>query len=364
MSGAERELEAMLASAIEEGWFPSFQALVVADGTILFEAVAGFAVREPEPVLASRDTLYDLASLTKPLVTSLLALRLAEEGMLPLGARASNWLEELATPPWTEVTVLDLLVHRAGFQAWAPLYLGARPSLQRYASAAIARGTAHAPGTKVLYSDLAYLVLGALLERVTSTSFADLAEKHVLRHLGGEDLRYLPPAALKPRIAATERGNVWERGLAGADAGDERFRRHLLWGEVHDGNAHGLGGVAPHAGLFGTARAVARAAAAYLPSGPLLAPAGRAPALHCLTEGEGPKRTAAFEVASAPGTAASGGALAVDAVGHTGFTGTSLWLEPARQRIYALLTNRVHPEAKPVAMNEIRRRFHALASRL
>ena len=348
------------------GAFPSYQALVLERGHTLFEAVGGEATVEPTRTTAVATTLYDLASLTKPLVTALLALRLAEEGMLPLEVPVSRWMEELLEPPKDRITVLDLLLHRAGFAAWAPLYLEVKaPILQRYAQAVARRPLESPPGTRVVYSDLGFLVLGALLERVTGHGFAALAGRHVLHPLGIPDLLFLPRGADVARAAATERGNEHERRKAGiADAGDGRFRPgRVLCGEVHDGNAAALGGVAPHAGLFGTSRAVAAVAGEYLRGGTLLGMALKGLAGADLTPGTASHRTAAFELAANPGSAAQG-ALDAEAFGHTGFTGTSVWIEPRRERIYVLLTNRVHPQVRDLNMNAVRRRFHAAAAGL
>jgi len=141
-----------------------------------------------------------------------------------------------------------------------------------------------------------------------------------------------------------------------------KLRRALIWGEVHDHNAYALGGDAGHAGLFGDVRSVLAIAGNFL-KGDFLAPRERRLALRNQTPGEKEARTIGFAMAANEGSAA-GPALSASAVGHTGFTGTSLFIDPDRSRIYLLLTNRMHPNRSNGDLNAIRRRFHALASRL
>jgi len=356
------DLTGLLEARRREGLFPSYQALVVEGTRTLFEAAAGDAVIEPEVHPATLETLYDLASLTKPLVTAMLTMRLVEEGVIALEIPASRWLDLLTDAPFDQITPLELLCHRSGLAAWAPLYLDARPALADTARVALAQPLGCEPGTDVIYSDLGYIVLGALIERATGRPFAEIARRHVTELAGADGIGFVTRDR-RAEVAATERGNRYECRLAGASEDDDRFRSHMLWGEVHDGNAAALGGIAPHAGLFGTARAVARLAAHWIDPAGRLGPASRALARADLTASSPTHRSVAFELASSEGCAASG-VLPGDAIGHVGFTGTSLWIEPDRGRIYVLLTNRVHPSVQPVNMNAVRREFHAAARRL
>jgi CubicO group peptidase (beta-lactamase class C family) len=364
---AETDLARFLDDELEQGTFPSFQAWVSERGEPVFRRTGGLAVVEPERLEASAETLYDLASLTKPLVTALLTLGLAAEGVLALDLPLSRLVGELCTPGLDTLTALDLLTHRSGLSAWAALGLGFRPGahppLQRLVRDIVALPREGEPRSRVVYSDLGYLVLGAALERVTGTALALLWARHIATPLGplaATGFAFPPRPEDRPRTAATERGNEYERHLAGAQASDPHFRREMLWGEVHDGNAALVSGVAPHAGLFGTAAAVERLAREYLPGGTLVGPVARQLALCDLTAGLGSHRTAAWECATSEGSAGFG-VFGDDAVGHSGFTGTSVWLEPSRQRVYVLLTNRVHPAVREVNMTAVRRRFHALA---
>jgi CubicO group peptidase (beta-lactamase class C family) len=166
------------------------------------------------------------------------------------------------------------------------------------------------------------------------------------------------------RIAATETGNVHERELAGpAGDGYNAWRTGVIRGEVHDNNAHTLGGIAGNAGLFGTARAVGRLASLFLPGGPLLGEEERSLFGHNFTRGLEQDRAVGFQLATSPGSSAGSG-IGARGFGHTGFTGTSLWIDPEPRRVVALLTNRVHPRFRDLDMNAVRREFHALAAAL
>jgi CubicO group peptidase (beta-lactamase class C family) len=356
-------LDAFLAGHVAAGAFPGASYLVAAGGRVVVEGAVGDAVREPRTIEATTATLYDLASLTKPLATALCAVRLASAGRLrledPLGRHLPGWRTGDARDA---ITLLDLLTHRSGLAAWDPLYLHARDTDGRIARLR-ALEPAGAPLVNVTYSCPNYILLGLALERTAGEGLADLFEDLVRRPLGGPEILYRPPAAIRPRIAATERGNARERHLAGPAGADyNAWRTEIIWGDVHDNNAHTMGGAAGNAGLFGTARGVAAVASACLPDGPgLLSEEERALFAHDFTPGLDQSRAVGFQIARTPGSSAGPG-LPDDAFGHTGFTGTSLWIDPGGQRILVLLTNRVHPVFRDDDMNAVRREFHLLAS--
>jgi CubicO group peptidase (beta-lactamase class C family) len=318
----------------------------------------GEAVRVPTSEPTSEDTPYDLASLTKPLATALLALLLAEDRGIDLDAPASVWLHELADSPYAETTLSDLAAHRSGLPAWRPLYL----EVSRLAEcvSAIARQSPAGPRGGTLYSDLGYILLGAVLERATGSTLDRLFEDRIARPLGLVSSGF---AAVRPerfaRAAATEIGNEYERELTAGLGGGHAWRTGVLRGEVHDGNAHGLGGVAGHAGLFGTAREVASIALEILD--PWVLPLGTSGRERALRPVAGPgSRSFGWEFAR--DCEAARGALPDDAPGHTGFTGTSVWLEPRSGEVFVLLTNRVHPRVTGIDFQSVRRGFHAIAA--
>jgi CubicO group peptidase (beta-lactamase class C family) len=302
------------------------------------------------------DTLYDLASLTKVVVTTTLAMMLVDAGSLDLEARVSAFFPRFRGPLKERVTIRQLLTHTGGLLWWAPLYKelsGKAAYLERI----VAMDLAYEPGTKSVYSDLGIILLGDVLERLGAAPLDELARRRVLDPLGMKDTLYRPPAALVPRIAPTE---------------NDPWRGRVLRGEVHDENAFALGGVAPHAGLFGTAGDLARLAQMLLDGGThegrRLVSRG---SVELFTERAGiPGVSRALgwdtptdesgrrsSVAGQPGYSSAGSLLSARSFGHTGFTGTSMWMDPQRGLYVILLTNRVHPSRENNHIREVRPRL-------
>jgi CubicO group peptidase (beta-lactamase class C family) len=364
LSGASR-IQDYLRAHVDAGDFPGASYLVAGGGKILAEGALGSAVLRPERIEATTSTLYDLASLTKPIAGALLAAVLASERRMSWDDRVARHLPEWDAPgDAARITVLDLLTHRSGLPAWKPLYLHASGSdeyLERLKRLPLERP----PGERVVYSDPGYILLGFALARSGGAPLDRLFAKTITGPLSLRDLLYRPRGSLRRRIAATEAGNRKERLLAGTEGdGYNGWRTEVAWGEAHDLNARALGGISAHAGLFGTARAVFRVAQEFLGTrNGLLDERQRQLMTTDLTAGLGEARSAAFVIASGPGAPAGGG-LSSRSFGHTGFTGTSLWIDPDSRRIYVLLTNRVHPEFREIDMNAIRRGFHEVAAAL
>jgi CubicO group peptidase (beta-lactamase class C family) len=247
---------------------------------------------------------------------------------------------------------------------WRPLYLFAGDRAGRIEWLRRVP-LAYPPRSGVTYSCLGYILAGFALEAAGGASLDRLFADRIARPIGLRDLLYRPSGADRPRIAATETGNCRERSLAGEPGeGYNGWRTGLIWGEVHDTNARTLGGVAGNAGLFGTARAIHALAVRLLDTGGGLLRPGDLPLLRCsVTPGMSEQRAVGFQLASTPGSSAGSG-LSPASFGHTGFTGTSLWIDPEAGRIYILLTNRIHPRYQPHDMQSVRREFHMLAARL
>ncbi|HEV7474315.1 MAG TPA: serine hydrolase, partial [Pyrinomonadaceae bacterium] len=221
------------------------------------------------------------------------------------------------------------------------------------------------PGTRVVYSDLGFVTLGLLLERTARRSLAELAAMEVFQPLNLKRTFFNPEVAMQTGIAASELGNAYERQTcAGGYASDyKNWRQGLIWGEVHDGNAHFLGGAAGHAGLFSTAADTLTLASQFHASlTKLLEPKTCELFRTNLTTGLEEARSFGWQLAATKDSAA-GVDLPPDSFGHSGFTGTSCWNDPARQRTMILLTNRTHARALPFAnINSVRRQFHSLAA--
>lgn len=365
MRSRAARIDEYLRERVAAGDFPGACYLVAEGDRILAESALGHAVLVPRKIPATLETIWDLASLTKPLAAGVLAALLRSSGALRLQDTLARHLPAWGTAAERAgITLLDLLTHRSGLPAWHPLYLHAAEG-DREARLAWLRDCAPArpSGTTVVYSCLGYILLGFAMERIAGMPLDRLFREKVTRPLGLADLSFRPDAGERRRIAATEEGNERERSLAGP-AGDRYngWRTGMIWGEVHDNNARTLGGVAANAGLFGTARAVYQVARETIGSGRgLLGEEERAQLGANQTAGSGEDRSAGFQLASSPGCSA-GPALSRSAFGHTGFTGTSLWIDPETRRICILMTNRVHPRFRDIDMNAIRRAFHEVAA--
>lgn len=377
MANPSQIISTYLQSEIERGSFPGAQYAIGEDQLIIAEDALGLAVVEPERVPTTLETIYDLASLTKPLVTALLIVRFVERGLLDLNAPVAGYLDEFADAGTREITLLELLTHTSGLPNWRPLYLEAQT--REDVPAAIARilieqDTACLPD--VIYSDLTYVLLGFVLERVSGERLDRLAEREIFSPLGLKRTAFNPPRDWLREIAATEMGQDFECANAAATLRysivsshphavspsplSHQWRRDVIRGEVHDGNANFMGGVAGHAGLFSTAREVFRIANQCLAGSKLLKPESLHLFRDNLTPNCSTSRSIAWILAETKDCSA-GPALPRTAFGHSGFTGTSIWVDPAKQRVFVLLTNRVHPRVEPIDMRDIRRQFNTLA---
>ncbi len=371
---------------IEAGDFPSAVYLVAEKGEIVFHDAVGYAVVEPERIEARLDTIYDLASLTKGLVTGLLLALKIESGAVELDDHVRRHLGELARK---DFTVRDLVAHKSGLPAWIPFYLSAPgflrerartkslpfsdAKLNEFVLGKIAE-TKEDAVPAVLYSDLNFILIGFLAERLSARSIYNSFGTEVINKLGLVRTFFGRLETLRREIAASENGNEYERRTCvelgylkePPEPGTEnQFRSYQIWGEVHDGNAYFMGGVAGHAGLFSTAEEVFKIAQQFLPNYTrLLKPETCELFQMNLTEGMNEDRSFAFQLASTEGSTA-GARMSPGSFGHNGFTGTSLWIDPVKERVFVLLTNRTHNHPLPfVNINSVRRQFHDFAIEL
>jgi serine-type D-Ala-D-Ala carboxypeptidase len=355
----------MLTSRIRAGDFPSAVYVAAEGGRAIFADAVGEAVREPETHAATLETIYDLASLTKPLVTGLLCARLVELGELTLDSSVAQYLLEFDRPDKNRITVRQLLTHTSGLAAWRPLYILARGEPEAVPAAIANEPLEYPPGSRVVYSDLGFIVLGFLLQRLTGIRLDQPAQREIIAPLRLERTFFNPARALQTGVAACESGNAYERDMCERDFAAQPYpdwREGALWGEVHDGNAHFLGGAAGHAGLFSTAGETLRLANQFIDGlSELLLPETCELFRQNMTEGLNEARSFAWQLAATRDSAA-GSSLPPDAFGHNGFTGTSCWIDSRRKRAFILLTNRTHAHALPFAnINGVRREFHKMA---
>lgn len=356
-----------LSERIEAGDFPSAVYLIGEEDEIKFADAPGLAVETDEIEIPARlETIYDLASLTKPLVTGLLCAKLFDEGGLTLETPVSQILPAFQFSGKENITVGNLLAHTSGFPAWQAFYL-LTDEPGEVLSVIAGYPLESPPNSQVRYSDFNFITLGSMLEKLHSKRLNEIFRQEIAEPLGLKETFFNPPDDLKNRIAACEFGNEYEKQVCremGLNVEKFDWRDYQIWGEVHDGNSYFLGGVSGHAGLFATAEEVFEIAAQFLPdSTTLLKPETCGLFRRNLTQGLNEARSFAFELAETENSTASK-ALARDSFGHLGFTGTSLWIEPETERIFILLTNRTHRPLPFVNINPARRKFHELASEL
>ncbi len=374
-------ISAFLESRIAAGDFPSAVYLVAEKGDVVFEDAIGSAVVEPEKIEARSDTIYDLASLTKPLVTGLLCAQLIERGEIDLADEISEYFREFDVADKRRITIENLLLHTSGFTNWKPFYLfpnsltdNANPpgfsnqSVNKFVlETIIETPLENSINSKVVYSDLNFLMLGFLVEKIHGRDLSNIAVTEIFDRLGLTRTFFGGLETLRKEIAASEFGNEFEKRTCvetGWDVSDYEWRDYQIWGEVHDGNCYFMNGRSGHAGLFSTARETLLIARQFLAARTsLLEPETCRLFRTNLTPGLNEARSLGFQLAATPDSTASK-ALAPDSFGHLGFTGTSLWIEPETERVFILLTNRTHAHALPfVNINSVRRRFHELAQK-
>ena len=364
MAKRNEQISALLQEHIDAGEFPSAVYLVAQGDDVVLADALGHSVVEPYRVANKFDTIYDLASLTKPLVTTLLCSRRIELGELTLDSSVSHYLAEFDRTDKQMITVRELLTHTSGLPAWRPLYVLTEDQPDRAAGAIANLNLEYKPGTRVVYSDLGFIALGILLERMTGHRLAELATREIFEPLKLQQTFFNPEIALQTGIAACETGNAYEADMC-KEMGTESYpnaRQRLIWGEVHDGNAYFLGGAAGHAGLFSTASETFVLAQQFLAESSRLLNRDTCGLFReNMTQGLEEARSIGWQLAATKDS--SGGVdLPRDSFGHNGFTGTSLWIDPENDRIFILLTNRTHARPLPFAnINAVRRQFHSLA---
>ncbi|WP_434600274.1 serine hydrolase [Streptomyces sp. A5-4] len=342
------DAERFLAPSPAHPWYAGAVLLAGRGGTVALHRPIGSAVRYSaydektdsgvefpagQRIAMAEDTVFDLASVSK-LFTSILAVQQIERGALELAEKVTAYLPEFGGGGKQDITVRQLLTHTSGFRSWIPLYK--EPTREGKLRLLWNEVPAHAPGTKYLYSDLNLISLQLVLEEITGRTLDALLHDEITAPLGMHRTRFNPPASWKPKIAATEDARLPWSGL----------ERGLVWGEVHDENAFGLGGVAGHAGVFSDAWDLAILARTLLNGGAY----GRRRVLEpesvelmftdFNTAFPGDEHGLGFELYQHWYM----GAMATPrTAGHTGFTGTSLVLDPSTDSFLVVLGNSVHP---------------------
>lgn len=332
-------VRAVLDRARADSAFPGAFAVVGNRDSVLVEYGVGSLDWAPSP-RPDENTLWDMASLTKVVGMTTAMMQLTEAGKVDLDAPVQRYLPEFTGRNKDRVTVRHLLTHSSGLPAWRPLYKETwSPAEARALAVATALDTL--PGVQMVYSDLGAIVLGLIVERVSGESLDAYLARHVFGPLGMTSTQYRPGRELLPRIAPTEY---------------DPWRQRKIHGEVHDENAFALGGVSAHAGLFSTGHDVARFVRMYLNGGTLdgvrIASPETIRRFTTVQDSTLSNRALGWETPN--GTNSAGHLLKRPAFGHTGFTGTSIWVDPSRDLFVILLSNRVNPTRMNLRINGVR----------
>jgi CubicO group peptidase (beta-lactamase class C family) len=334
------EIDRIVQSGLDRNNMPGAVVLIARRGQIVFLRAYGQRRLRPAPEEMTIDTVFDMASITKPVATATSIMKLVETGKLDLQDPVAKYIPEFAANGKGHITILQLLTHQGGLipdnslkdyqdgpdQAFERIY-----ALKTYVE----------PGSKFVYTDVGFIVLADLVQRVSGMNVHEFSQKHIYRPLGMTETGFLPPDELKRRCATTE-----QRSLDGAGDSQER---HWMRGEVHDPRAYELGGIAGHAGLFSTASDLAV-------FGQMLISNGQYSNVRILKQKTVQQMTRGYTVSSGirglgwdkrTGYSSNRGDLLSDAAfGHGGFTGTVLWMDPENELIFIFLSNRVHPDGK------------------
>ena len=337
-----KELESYLVECTRSKKIPGCVCWVGNQQDTFFFEKYGYAQVTPQKMLMEKDTVFDLASLTKPIVTALSTMILHEKCLVKISDRLGEILSVFKSTSCEKTTIKQLLTHTSGLPAWYPTYLFPEEErLQRVASLSTGK-------QEVVYSCLGYLILGNVIEKVSGASLDRFLHQNITAKLGLATLRF-GPLVNTNRAAPTELGNIHEQKIAGqyGDTSRIKWRGYLLKGEVHDGNAfYSLQGVAGNAGLFSDTEDLVTLTRAYL-AGEIISSDTLALMITDHTGGK-EKRSLGWRVDPYPGM------LSPTAFGHTGFTGTMLVVDPQNDLIIILLANAVHPKVQLGLMNPIR----------
>lgn len=335
----------LIGQAIADHAFPSASVAITHHGNLIALKAFGRFTYEPDSSEVVPATIFDLASITKVVATTSMAMILYERGMLDLDLPVTAIVAEFAgeeDPRRDTVTLRMLLAQASGLPAYEKLFLQAH-TRDQLLSAAFATSLTANPGARAEYSDIGFIILGVALERIADQSLDRFSQHEVFGPLAMTHTTFNPAAGWRTSIPPT--------------AKDPSFRHRIIQGEVQDENASVMGGVAGHAGLFGSAQDLAIFAHAILAGGrPILRPETVALFTRRESSPPGTSRALGWDTPSSPSQ--SGKYLSANSFGHLGYTGTSLWIDPKRQLSITLLTNRTWPDCSNQAIKQLRPKFH------
>lgn len=336
--------EQIITNGLDNNSYPGAVVIAGRHGKIFFSKAYGNKVITPTDLPTDIDTIYDLASLTK-IFTATAIMILVERGQLLLSDKVTSFYPRFGRYGKADITIEQLLLHTSGLPSWLALYKTVDSKEAALNEIFYLKPEAK-PNEAYIYSDLGYMLLGFIIEKITQTTVDDFIKKEILLPLKMNNSMYNPPPELKERCAATEYDHV--------------FRKRLIWGEVHDENAYAIGGASGHAGLFSTASDMARFCQMFLNLGELEGARILSPlTVMLMTQNHisyflGVQRGYGWYIS----TSLRGDIFPLGSYGHTGFTGTSIWIDPFTDSFSIILTNRVHPNRDNNTLSTIRSKFH------
>jgi beta-glucosidase-like glycosyl hydrolase/CubicO group peptidase (beta-lactamase class C family) len=339
-------VDSLMEKAIADSVFPGAQLAIMKNGALVFNASYGNQQYSPKSQPVTRSTLYDLASVTKVIATTPAIMRLVEEGLISLDTTVASYLPEFANHGKERITVRNLLLHNGGLPAFKRLYLTCTSTAQALDSV-FQTEMVYPTGDSTVYSDFDFILLGKIVERVSGLTLDRFVDSVFYRPLGMARTMFTPPSRLIREIAPTEFDSV--------------YRHTLVQGVVHDENAHLLGGVSGHAGLFSSASDLAVFMQMILNSGTYGGKryiSGGTIEEFTRRQSSGSSRALGWDTKSEKGYSSAGSIFGSRSFGHTGFTGTSVWVDPERKMCVILLTNRVFPTRANGTIIQFRPRLH------
>lgn len=342
-------VDSIINSSIADSAFPGAVLLVQKDGNIIHQKAFGYYTYDTSSGRTSVNTMYDLASLTKVTATTTATMICYDRGLFKLEDKVAEYLPEFGVHGKQNITIRNLLVHDSGLRPDIPSYkaFDSVANKEKGVMNEIYNDTLIYPtGTKMVYSDLNFILMGKIIEKVTGTSLAKFCEKNIFKPLGMNSTMFNPPDSLVYRIAPTEFDNYW--------------RHRQIKGTVHDETSQLLGGVAGHAGLFSTADDLAKLLQMLLNKGIYQ---GRryinasTVGMFIKKQSDLSSRALGWDTKS-PRHSSAGNLFSDLSYGHTGFTGTSVWTDPTRNLFVVFLTNRVYPTRKNIKIRKVRPEVH------
>jgi CubicO group peptidase (beta-lactamase class C family) len=339
-----RPLETVIEKAVSDTVFPGASLAVLYKGSVVFHKAFGRMTYDHQSSPADTTTMYDLASLTKALVTTSIAMQLVERDSLSIQAPVSRYLPGFAKNGKEKVTIEQLMRHASGLRAHT-FYAKSCRTPEELFQAIEADTLLSAPGTTTLYSDLNFMLLGRIIENITGRTLAANFHQRFAAPLGMRSTMFTPPPSLSWRIAPVEKDTLWPFNVP----------RPL----VNDQNAALLGGVAGHAGLFSTTEDLLGMVSMFMHGGTINGHTYfHAATLSKFLSANGYPRALGWDLRSSDGHSSAGDYFSSSSYGHLGYTGTSIWIDPERELAVILLSNRVYPSSENIKIRKFRPLLH------